>query len=345
MKKFVCVILAAGKGKRMKSRLAKVLHPVCGKPMLFYMLELSKKLKIAKTIVVVGTQKEKVIEEFGRWDVSFVNQDRLLGTGDAVLRTKSALIDIKADVIVLVADTPLLKEITIKKMMRMHSENNSDITLLTTLIENPTGYGRIIRDGDRIVGIVEEKDATRREKTIKEINAGVYIFNKEKLFHYLRKIQPDNIQKEYYLTDVIRLIQKENGVINTLKIDDWREVIGINDRNILSRVSKVIEERLMEGLMKNGVTIVSPESTVINYGVKIGKDTIIHPFVSITGETVIGASCRIYSHSSIHKSIIGNNVVIKENCLVSSANIAGGVTIPAYSILGDEKKNIKKKKQ
>ncbi|MCK4233810.1 NTP transferase domain-containing protein, partial [candidate division WOR-3 bacterium] len=196
MKKFVCVILAAGKGKRMKSRLAKVLHPVCGKPMLFYMLELSKKLKIAKTIVVVGTQKEKVIEEFGRWDVSFVNQDRLLGTGDAVLRTKSALIDIKADVIVLVADTPLLKEITIKKMMRMHSENNSDITLLTTLIENPTGYGRIIRDGDRIVGIVEEKDATRREKTIKEINAGVYIFNKEKLFHYLRKIQPDNIQKE-----------------------------------------------------------------------------------------------------------------------------------------------------
>jgi len=338
MQQFACVILAAGKGKRMKSQNTKVLHSLCGKPMLFYVLKLSKKIKTCKTVLVVGKQRETVMDKFKEWNVSFVHQDRTLGTGDAVLRTKEILKSVHADVIVLAGDTPLLKEKTIEKMMKLHSSNHSDITLLSTFLEEPEGYGRILRKGNKVVGIVEEKDATEKERYIKEINAGVYIFNKDKLFHYLKEIKPDNIQKEYYLTDVVRLIQKEYGDIQVVTTDDWKETIGINDRWTLSQVSKIIEERIMKELMKDGVTFVSPDATSIDYGVKIGKDTVIKPFVLITGETVVGENCTIYSHSSIHNAIIGKNVEINENCLISRAHITDNTIIPAYSIIRDEKK-------
>lgn len=337
IKKFACVILAAGKGKRMKSRLVKVLHPLCGKPMIFYVLELARKLDSLKTILVVGRQKEKVMEEFKNWNLLFVNQDKPLGTGDAVKRTEKILKNEDGDVIVLAGDTPLLKERTIKRMMEMHSKNHSDITLLSTFLEDPKGYGRILRKGNKVIGIVEEDDATEEEKSIKEINAGVYIFNNDKLFNSLKKIKPNNIQQEYYLTDVVRLVQKEQGNIQVLRTDDWKESIGINDRWTLSRVSRIIEEQIMKALMKDGVTFVSPENSFIDYGVRIDKDTVIQPFVSITGETVIGKDCRIYSHTSIHNSIIGNNVAINSHCLINIAHINDNRIIPSYSIVSDEK--------
>ncbi|TES93820.1 MAG: bifunctional N-acetylglucosamine-1-phosphate uridyltransferase/glucosamine-1-phosphate acetyltransferase [Candidatus Cloacimonadota bacterium] len=338
MQKFVCVILAAGKGKRMKSGLVKVLHPLCGKPMLFYVLELARKLKTHSTVLVIGRQKEKVMEEFKRWEISFVNQDKLLGTGDALQRTEGLLKDISADVIVLAGDTPLLKETTIDKMMELHTEYHSDVTLLSTFLEEPAGYGRIVRRGKKVVRIIEDKDATIAEKSINEINAGVYIFNKDKLFRYLKEIKPNNVQKEYYLTDVVRLIQKEKGEIQIVTTDDWLETIGINDRWTLSQVSNIIKERMMKELMKSGVTFICPEETYIDYGIEVGKDTVIDPFVTITGETAIGENCKIYSHTSIDNSIIGNNVEIKENCLISKAQIADNVIIPAYSAVGNEKK-------
>jgi len=341
MGRFVSIILAAGKGKRMKSRTAKILHPICGKPMLSYVLELVRELKTEKTILVVGTQKEEVIREFRDWDVEFIEQEKPLGTGDAVLKAEKALKDIDSNVIVLAGDTPLLSRNTIETMMELHSDHNVDVTLLSTILEEPSGYGRILRDGKKVVGIVEEKDTSEAEKSIKEINAGVYIFNKDKLFRYLKDVKPNNIQKEYYLTDIVRLIQKERGKIEIFRTDDWKETIGINDRWILSFVSKIIEQRIMKGLMKNGVTIVCPESTYIDYGVKVEKESLLEPFVSLTGKTLIDEDSRIHSHCSIHNSVVGKNVEIGENCLLIHAHIPDNSVIPAHSIIKDEKEEKK----
>lgn len=339
MKSFACVILAAGKGKRMKSNLTKVLHPICGKVMLFYIMDVIRQLDIEKTVVVVGRQREKVTDKFKDWKVTFVNQTELLGTGDAVLRTEKELSDIEADVLVVAGDTPLLRKETIEKMMLMHSQTDSDITLLSTFLDEPTGYGRIIRDGDRIIGIVEERDATDSQKEIKEINAGVYIFNREKLFRYLKEIEPDNVQKEYYLTDVVKMIGEDSGNINVITTDDWRETIGINDRWTLSLVSDIMQKRIMEEMAREGVTFIAPKTTYIEYGIKIGKDTVIEPFVSIKGEIKIGKGCHISSHAKIVDSNVGDNVIIKENCLIEKTDISENSIIKPFSIVrNDEEK-------
>jgi bifunctional UDP-N-acetylglucosamine pyrophosphorylase/glucosamine-1-phosphate N-acetyltransferase len=336
MKNFACVILAAGKGKRMKSNLTKVLHPICGKVMLFYIMDVVRQLDVAKTVVVVGRQREKVMDRFRDWNVTFVNQTELLGTGDAVLRTENALDNIEADILVVAGDTPLLSKETVEKMMVLHLESDSDITLLSTFLDEPGGYGRIVRDKDEIVGIVEERDATHSQKEIKEINAGVYIFNREKLFKYLKEIEPDNVQKEYYLTDIVRLIGNDGGNIRVLTIDDWRETIGINDRWTMSIVSGIMERRVMEKMAREGVTFISPETTYIEYGVEIGKDTVIEPFVSIKGKSVIGEGCNISSHTTIVDSTVGNNVRIKENCLIEEAHVSDEAVVNPFSMVRNE---------
>jgi UDP-N-acetylglucosamine diphosphorylase/glucosamine-1-phosphate N-acetyltransferase len=243
MKHFAVVILAAGKGKRMKSDLAKVLHPLCGKPMLFYVLKLARELGPSKTVVVVGKQKEKVMKAFSEWDVVFAEQPELLGTGDAVMKAEKYLEGVDADVLVLAGDTPLLKRDTITRMLKAHREQGADITLLSAVVQDPFGYGRIIRSGERVIGIVEEKDATEQEKAIQEINAGVYLFSKRKLFQYLRQVEPDNKQHEYYLTDVVRLVQETNGNVQAIKAETAEETVGINDRQTLARVEEIMRER------------------------------------------------------------------------------------------------------
>lgn len=246
MKELAIVVLAAGKGKRMKSDLAKVLHRLCGKPMLFYVLKLTRELKPAKTVVVVGRQKDKVMEEFGEWNVEFVEQRELLGTGDAVMQAASALEGLDADVLVLAGDTPLLRRGTIERMLQVHQSGGADITLLSAIAEDPSGYGRIVRGGGEVKKIVEEKDATDQEKKIREINAGVYLFQKQKLFQHLRQVRPDNNQNEYYLTDVVRLIKENGGQVLVVTADTSLETVGINDRETLARIEKVMYERQNE---------------------------------------------------------------------------------------------------
>ncbi|TET19683.1 MAG: hypothetical protein E3J78_05290 [Candidatus Cloacimonadota bacterium] len=185
--------------------------------------------------------------------------------------------------------------------------------------------------------IVEERDATEKQKAIKEINAGVYIFNKKKLFHYLKRINPNNIQKEYYLTDVIRFVQEDCGSVYVVTTDDRSEIIGINDRWMLARVAKLIKERMIKELMLGGVSFVSPESTTIDYDVTIGKDTVVEPFVTITERTIVGENCQISAHTSIRHSVIGDDVTIEEGCLISNATITTGNRISAFSIVRDEK--------
>ncbi len=246
MKQFAVVILAAGKGKRMRSDLAKVMHLLCGRPMLYYVLKLVRELKPAKTVVVVGRQKEKVMNEFRDWNVVFAEQKELLGTGDAVLQAENALHDINADVLVLAGDTPLLRKGTIERMLQAHQEKGADITLLSAVVDDPFGYGRIVRSAGKVKKIVEEKDATEEEKRLQEINAGVYLFNKQKLFKFLKQIQPDNRQNEYYLTDIVRMVQDEGGDVQALKAANALETIGINDRQTLDRVEEILREQQIE---------------------------------------------------------------------------------------------------
>jgi bifunctional UDP-N-acetylglucosamine pyrophosphorylase/glucosamine-1-phosphate N-acetyltransferase len=252
VKQFAILVLAAGEGKRMKSNLAKVLHPLCGKPMLFYVLKLARELAPVMTVVVVGRQKEKVMEEFSNWSVVFVEQPKLLGTGDAVLKAESSLKGSDADVLVLAGDTPLLKRDTIEGMLHAHQARDADITLLSAFVKDPTGYGRIVRSGEKVIKIVEEKDATEQEKSIEEINAGVYLFRKQKLFEFLKQVKPDNAQKEYYLTDVVHLIQETGGNVQAIKADTALETIGINDRETLVRVEKIMYEQQNEEKEEKG---------------------------------------------------------------------------------------------
>jgi bifunctional UDP-N-acetylglucosamine pyrophosphorylase/glucosamine-1-phosphate N-acetyltransferase len=247
MEEIAVVILAAGEGKRMKSELAKVLHPLCGKPMLFYVLELARELEPVKTVVVVGKQKAKVMDAFKDWDVVFAEQKELLGTGDAVMKAESALDGIEADILVMAGDTPLLRRDTIERMLQTHKEQHADVTLLSASVDKPTGYGRIVRGDGRVRKIVEEKDASEEEKNVHEINAGVYLFHKQKLFTCLKQLKPDNKQHEYYLTDVVRMIQEAGGTVLAIKADSEVETIGINDREALARVEEIIREQHYEG--------------------------------------------------------------------------------------------------
>jgi len=338
MKRFVCVILAAGKGKRMKSKTAKVLHPLCGKPMMYYVIKMAFRLNPVKIVVVVGRQKEKVMKEFTWRKTVFAHQDKLLGTGDAVKQTERILENVNHTILILAADTPLLTGKTVEKMLKLHSRKRADITLLTTYLDEPKGYGRIIREGKSVVRIVEEKDATRKQKQIKEINAGVYVFNKKKLFRNLKKVKPKNIQKEYYLTDVVKIIAEEDGNIQAVQTPDWKETMGVNNRWTLSRVTDIMESKIMRKFMEDGVTFDSPATTFVDYDVKIGKDTVVKPCVSITGLTTIGKNCTIHSHTAIENCIIGDNVTIGAHSLLSRFMIRPNVKLPAYSGADEEKR-------
>jgi bifunctional UDP-N-acetylglucosamine pyrophosphorylase/glucosamine-1-phosphate N-acetyltransferase len=338
MEHCAAVVLAAGKGKRMMSEQAKVLHRLCGKPMLFYVLNLLTELKPSRTVVVVGTQKDMVINEFRDWGVVFVEQGELLGTGDAVLQAEPALKDSDSDVLVLAGDTPLLSPDTIVCMLRAHCEHHADVTLLSAHVEDPFGYGRIVRRDGGVSKIVEEKDATAEEKGIREINAGVYLFNKEMLFRNLRRLRPDNKQHEYYLTDVVRMTQKEKGKVQALLSGNALETIGINDRATLARVEGIMRERLLKQHTGRGVTFTDPGSVAIDYGIVIGRDTVVHPFVSLTGRSAIGKGCTLHAQSAIHDARLGNNVTVGEYCSIVGAQVPDNTEISAFSKVGDEEK-------
>ncbi|HTZ11378.1 MAG TPA: NTP transferase domain-containing protein, partial [Candidatus Margulisiibacteriota bacterium] len=282
MKKNIAVImLAAGKSTRMKSDMPKVLHPICGRPMIGYVLDLVGSLKADKIVAVLGHKHQEVNKSLGA-GVRVVIQKRLLGTGDAVKVALPLLNNFKGTVLVLYADNPLLKKETINKLLKYHMENGSDATLLTAVLEKPSGYGRILRDKSfNIRGIIEEKDADDVQKDIKEINTGIICFDKGKLEKALKGLRPDNRKKEYYLTDTIEIIYKDGGLVDAVKIEDIQEALGINSRAELSTANSVMQKRINEGLMLQGITIVDPRSTFISYGVKIGRDSTIYPFTVI----------------------------------------------------------------
>lgn len=325
--KIMSVILAAGQGKRMKSKQYKVLHQVCGKPMVGHVLDTIKKANSEKVVVVVGYGAEQVQAYIGE-QATFVKQEQQLGTGHAVLQAAPVLQDEEGITIVICGDTPLVQTETITKMIELHQQSGAAATILTASYDNPTGYGRIIRNEAGIVEkIVEQKDCTAAEASVTEINTGTYCFDNKKLFAALKQVTNENAQGEYYLTDVIGILRAANETVQGYCTDDHAEGLGVNDRVALAEAEQAMRARINKGHLINGVTIIDPASTYIEAEVVIGADTIVYPGTVIKGKTIIGEDCVIGPQADITNAIIANAVTVKhsvlESCEVGSETSIG----------------------
>jgi bifunctional UDP-N-acetylglucosamine pyrophosphorylase/glucosamine-1-phosphate N-acetyltransferase len=318
MKDIVAIVLAAGEGTRMKSRLPKVLHQVCGKPMIEYAIDRLEELGIDKKMVIVGHKGSLVKMALGK-RVDYVWQKEQLGTGHALAQCRKALAKFRGDLLVLSGDTPLLTTQTLKKLIETHREKDALVTILTAILKPPTGYGRVIRHGDETIRkIVEEEDATIIELANEEVNAGSYCFKREAIFQALEKIKPENVQEEYYLTDAIEILTKKGHRAEAYTTDESNEIIGINSRKDLALANKIMRECILNRLMFNGVTIIDPLTVTIDQKVEIGQDTIIYPFTIIEGKTKIGRDCIIGPVVQIKDSRVENKVEIKNSSIQNS---------------------------
>ncbi len=311
------LVLAAGKGTRMKSILPKVLHKVNGISMISKVLKILKKAGIEENILILGHKKELVLSEIG--EKEYVEQKEQLGTGHAIIQAKEKLKDFDGTILVVCGDTPLLREESIKKLYTQHKKNNSAVTIMTAEFENPFGYGRIVKDEEgKVKAIVEEKEANEEIKEIKEVNTGVYCFDSKKLFKSLEEIKNDNENGEYYLTDVIKILKDKNELVESLKIKENKEVLGVNSRVHLSQATSILRERKNIEMMENGVTLIHPETTYIEEEVEIGNNTTIYPGVILEGKTKIGKNCKIIGATRIENSEIRDNVTIESSVIEES---------------------------
>jgi bifunctional UDP-N-acetylglucosamine pyrophosphorylase/glucosamine-1-phosphate N-acetyltransferase len=336
MEEIIGVVLAAGKGTRMKTKKAKCIHKIYGKEMVKRVVETAKKAGINEVITVVGHQREQVIDVL-KDEVKYAYQDELLGTGDSIKRALPYLEGKKGKVIVLNGDVPIIRESTLKNLIEKSIKDKEYATILTAIYENPNGYGRIIRDiGGNVSSIVEEKDATEEEKLINEINAGIYCFDIEELILAIKKIKPNNVQEEYYLTDVIKIMNEKGLKTGAVIIDDNTEILGVNDRIQLELVTQVLKMRINMELMEKGVTIEDMNSTYIYDDVEIGIDTVIHPNTTIKSGVIIGKNCEIGPNSYIRENCkIADNVKIGSFVEIKKAIINEGTKVPHLSYMGD----------
>ncbi|MBT2735292.1 bifunctional UDP-N-acetylglucosamine diphosphorylase/glucosamine-1-phosphate N-acetyltransferase GlmU [Bacillus sp. ISL-7] len=329
------VILAAGQGTRMKSKLYKVLHPVCGKPMVQHVVDQVMKLNIQEVVTIIGHGAEMVQAQLG--DSSrYALQDQQLGTAHAVSQAQS-LLEGKAGVtIVVCGDTPLIKAETMESLFKHHEELAAKATILTARIEDPTGYGRIIRNKKGLVEkIVEHKDASEEERKINEINTGTYCFDNLALFEALKNVSNENVQGEYYLPDVIEILKNQGEVVTAFQTDEFEETLGVNDRVALAEAERIMRGRTNAAHMRNGVTIIDPANTYIETEVEIGQDTVIYPGTMIKGKTVIGAECQIGPNSEIVSCEIGAETVIRQS-VAHNSSIGAQVNIGPFAHIRPE---------
>jgi bifunctional UDP-N-acetylglucosamine pyrophosphorylase/glucosamine-1-phosphate N-acetyltransferase len=330
------IILAAGEGTRMKSDLPKTLHKVCGKEMIKYIIEASLNSGIEKNIVVLGHGKEKVGHNIKDMNVQSVEQPigegYPYGTGYAVMAAEN-YIDDEETVLILCADGPLVKKETLIDFMNYHFESNCAASVMTAYLDNPKGYGRIVRKPDKSIDeIVEEKDASEEIKNIKEINTGIYCFKGELLKYALKKITKNNSQNEYYLTDTIKVLNNEGAKIGGWLLEDADDIKAVNDRVQLAEVTKIMQKRINQRHMYSGVTIIDPDSTYIDDTVKIGRDTVIYPNTYLEGGTVIGSNCTIGPNSRIIDSTVRNNVTVESSKVIESY-IDDGTNVGPFAYL------------
>ena len=315
---FTSVILSAGMGTRMKSKMPKVLHKVCGKPLSKWVIDASKAAGADKVCAVVGHKAETVKEVLG--DVcEFALQAEQKGTGHAVMQAIDVIKNSKGEVVILNGDTPLITAETINKAIEYHKNNGNQATVITAILDDATGYGRIVRDNDgSVLKIVEQKDASEEEKKINEVNSGMYVFDAQSLVYALDKITPNNAQGEYYLTDTLEILLSAGKKIGGYAISDNDEIRGINDRVQLNEAEKIMQKRINEYHMRNGVTMRNPESVYIEDGVEIGNDTEICQNVTIKSGTKIGSDCVIGSGSMLDRAVIHDSVDVLSSVILES---------------------------
>ncbi|MEI4832511.1 bifunctional UDP-N-acetylglucosamine diphosphorylase/glucosamine-1-phosphate N-acetyltransferase GlmU [Bacillus sp. FJAT-53711] len=341
MSKRFAVILAAGKGTRMKSSLYKVLHPVCGKPMVQHVVDQVSQLEVQKLVTVVGHGAEKVQDQLGSAS-EFALQTEQLGTAHAVMQAADALGNEEGTTLVICGDTPLITAETMEALLKQHEEAGAKATVLTACIEEPTGYGRIVRnENGHVEKIVEHKDANEVERAIKEINTGTYCFDNKALFSSLSKVSNENVQGEYYLPDVIEILKNEGHIVSAYQTEHFDETLGVNDRVALSQAEDIMKKRINRKHMVNGVTIIDPNNTYISVDAKIGNDTVIYPGTIIEGYTVIGSNCEVGPHTVIRDSEVGDNTTIRQST-VHDSKIGTDVAIGPFahirpqSVIGNE---------
>ncbi|MCZ8538499.1 bifunctional UDP-N-acetylglucosamine diphosphorylase/glucosamine-1-phosphate N-acetyltransferase GlmU [Paenisporosarcina quisquiliarum] len=312
------VVLAAGQGTRMKSKLYKVLHPVCGKPMVEHVVDHIQDIGAERIVTIVGHGAEKVQDQLGSRS-EYALQEQQLGTAHAVLQASEVLAGLSGTTLVICGDTPLIRPETMKALLAHHQETAAKATILTGIPEDPTGYGRILRNAEgHVERIVEQKDASPEEQKVKEINSGTYCFDNESLFAALKLVKNDNSQGEYYLPDVIEILKNQGDIISAYATDDFEETLGVNDRVALSQAETLMRKRIVEKHMRNGVTIVNPANTYISADAVIGSDTVLQPGVMIEGFSEIGEDCLIGPNSHITDSKIGHRTTVHSSVVTQS---------------------------
>ncbi|OGQ55225.1 MAG: UDP-N-acetylglucosamine diphosphorylase/glucosamine-1-phosphate N-acetyltransferase, partial [Deltaproteobacteria bacterium RIFCSPLOWO2_02_56_12] len=326
--------LAAGEGKRMKSGRPKVVHSLSGKPLLAYVLETARRLKPKKLAVVVGHGAEEVKKECGDSAITWVHQEKQLGTGHAVGCTGKIFEGFSGEVLILSGDVPLISKESLLGLLRCHREQNAVLTFVSASLAEPAGYGRVLRDDKgSLLGIVEERDASEKEKQIREINAGIYAASARFLFDALKGLSNRNQQGEYYLPDVVGVALKNGQTVGTVHAEDPREILGINTREELAFMERTLQERINRKWMESGVTFQDPQTTYIEEGVRIGQDTVIGPNTHLLGHTVIGERCRIDGNAYVTNAKLGNQVHLRFSVVLTDCRIEEGAVIGPFAHL------------
>ncbi len=339
------VILAAGKGTRMKSKLPKVLHPVAGVPMIEHVLAVSGALAPASTTVVVGHMGDRVRGALAvHSHTEFVVQDPQLGTAHALLQAEPLLCSESGTVVLLSGDVPALRVATLEQLVSTHRTAQAALTVVTAQVDEPHGYGRIVRNGGKLAKIVEEKDATPDERTITEINTGIYAFELDGLFEAVRSIGASNAQREYYLPDLVSIYRAEGRMVETVTVADAAEIQGINSRAELASVGANLRQRRNLELMASGVTIEDPATTYIDADVQVGADSVIRPGVTLERGTVVGRGVTIHSGVRVSASTIGDGATVLDHSLITDSSVGAGASIGPFAHLrGDAKVGAKGK--
>ncbi|MEW6319562.1 MAG: bifunctional UDP-N-acetylglucosamine diphosphorylase/glucosamine-1-phosphate N-acetyltransferase GlmU [Acidobacteriota bacterium] len=329
------VILAAGKGTRMKSRVPKVLHPVAGRPLIDWVLATASSLDPASITLVVGHEAAQVTAHVARgWPAArFVVQEPQLGTGHALLVTEPVLGHAAGTLVLMSGDVPLLKATTLRRLLDAHRSANAACTVLTAEVDRPFGYGRIVRAQGRIARIVEERDATPAQREIREINSGIYAFELDGLFDALKGLGTENAQGEYYLPDLVAALRRRKRGVATCTVDQASEIRGINSRTELAEVTRMVRQQKNEELMAAGVTLIDPATTYVDETVDVGADTVIHPFVILEGSTRVGAACEIHAGARIVNSTIGDRAVVKNHTIITDAEVGAEASVGPFSHL------------
>jgi bifunctional UDP-N-acetylglucosamine pyrophosphorylase/glucosamine-1-phosphate N-acetyltransferase len=328
------IIIGAGKGTRMKSALAKVLHPLAGRPLITHVLDLARQLQPQHLITVVGYQAEAVRAICEQHGAVCVHQEPQLGTGHATAQAEPVLHQFTGDVVILYGDVPALQPETVQRLREEHHRQQATVSVLTAVLPDPAGYGRIVRDTQgRIQAIVEERDASAQERLIREVNSGIYCVQAPFLFTALQHVGSVNVQGEQYLTDVIAIAVAQQHTVAHMTVPDLQEITGVNTRVDLAHLETWMRTRLCETWMLAGVTIVDPATTVIDAEVRIGQDTVLAPQTHLLGHSSIGASCYIGPHVVIQDSTLGDGVRVEPFCVIRNHAVAARTTVVPFSNL------------